>query len=333
MPIFLRALVAFCLSFAAASTQAAGFSFIEVPADAEGPALRGAVWSPCRLPAGPISVGPMRIPGVKDCAIEGDDWPLVVFSHGSGGSFLGHHDTASALADGGFVVAAISHPGDSFQDLRRQGHLSAFVSRPVDMRRLVDHMLSHWPDHARLAATRIGFFGFSRGGYTGLVAVGAEPDFRVGLSLCPTGSALPMCQQIRRNEQPQPPRRDSRIEAAVIVDPLSFFTADGLKPVDVPIQLWASSHGGDGVTPESVEAVRRHLPSPPDWRMPANTVHFSYLAPCSPAMAQAVPEICTDRPGFDRAAFHQSFNAEVLAFFRTHLPGVAMTPQAAPISR
>jgi predicted dienelactone hydrolase len=28
---------------------------------------------------------------------------------------------------------------------------------------------------------------------------------------------------------------------------------------------------------------------------------------------------CIDAPGFDRAAFHQGFNAAVLTFFRKHL--------------
>ena len=49
-------------------------------------------------------------PGAKDC-------PVIVISHGSGGSFLGHHDTAETLADAGFVVAAISHPGITFRTL------------------------------------------------------------------------------------------------------------------------------------------------------------------------------------------------------------------------
>ena len=34
--------------------------------------------------------------------------PLVVMSHGTGGSFLGHFDTAMALADAGFVVVAMN---------------------------------------------------------------------------------------------------------------------------------------------------------------------------------------------------------------------------------
>lgn len=315
MTLFRRlAFVVFCLW--ANSAHAAGFTFITVPADRDGPALQGAVWSPCGTPPGRIVLGPVVIEGVRDCAATGTRLPLVVVSHGTGGSFLGHHDTAARLADAGFVVAAISHPGDNFQDLGRQAHLSAFATRPVDMKRLIDHMLGTWPGHAGLDADRVGIFGFSRGGHTGLAAVGAIPDWTLRKDLCPAGSTLALCEEIRRNEWPPAPERDPRIRAAVIVDPLSVFDAEGLRHVTVPVQLWASAHGGDGVTPESVEAVRKSLPAPPDWHVAKGATHFAFLAPCAPALASVAPTICRDRPGFDRAVFHAAFNAAVLAFFQ-----------------
>jgi len=33
---------------------------------------------------------------------------------------------------------------------------------------------------------------------------------------------------------------------------------------------------------------------------------------------KAALEICEDGNGFDRAAFHEEFNADVVAFFREH---------------
>jgi len=310
------------LAFGATTTfaNAAGFGFIDVPADADGPALRGAVWTPCDAPAHRIGLDPMvTIEGSRDCPVFGTEVPLIIMSHGTGGSFLGHHDTAAALADAGFVVAAISHPGDNFQDLSRQGHLSAFATRPVDMRRLLNHMLGAWPSRSKLHATQVGIFGFSRGGYTALAALGAIPDFALRQDLCPPASALPLCGEIRRHETPPPPRRDARIRAAVVVDPLSAFDAEGLKAVAVPVQLWASAHGGDGVTPESVAALRRDLPAPPDWHVAADAGHFAFLAPCPPAMKNALPDICRDGDGFDRTAFHAAFNADVVGFFKRHL--------------
>lgn len=324
--------LAAALSLSGMSAQAAGFTFLQVPADTAGPALRGAVWYPCdaaaataasTAPVAPLALGPLiTLQVAKDCPIQSGKWPLVVVSHGAGGSFLGHRDTAAALADAGFLVAAISHSGDNFEDMSRHRELSVFISRPMDMKRLVDHMLRVWPE--RIAPAQIGFFGFSRGGYTGLALAGAVPDFRSGLTWCEKDSKVPMCVQARNNDLPAaPPVRDERIKAAVIADPLSFFDAQGLKNVKIQIQLWASERGGDGVLPARVEAVRGGLPSSPDFRVPANSAHFAFLAPCSEAMAKVLPEICNDAAGFDRVAFHDTLNAEVLAFFRQHLGGMA----------
>jgi hypothetical protein len=62
------------------------------------------------------------------------------------------------------------------------------------------------------------------------------------------------------------------------------------------------------------------LPGKPEIHvLPAG--HFAFLAPCSAELAAAIPRICTDPPGFDRAAFHRDFNASIIGFFREHLAG------------
>ena len=215
---------------------AAGLSAIEVPADRDGPAVKGFVWSPCTTPAADIKVGPYILPGVRNCPIVGDKLPLVVISHGHGGNRLGHHDTAETLADGGFVVVALDHPGDTHSDMSRAGDLSVLIERPTDIKRLIDYMLGAYPDAKKIDQERIGFFGFSRGGYTGLVIGGANPDFRNAHLPCPDAQA-PICGEIERNEVPREPlTHDSRVKAIVIADPLSSFpTADSLKDVKAPI--------------------------------------------------------------------------------------------------
>jgi predicted dienelactone hydrolase len=40
----------------------------------------------------------------------------VVISHGNGGDDLTHIDTAMALANAGYVVAALTHTGDNPRD-------------------------------------------------------------------------------------------------------------------------------------------------------------------------------------------------------------------------
>jgi predicted dienelactone hydrolase len=59
--------------------------------------------------------------------IVGEHLPLIVMSHGNGGFFGGHADTAQALAQAGFVVAALTHPGDNYKD---QSRATAMADRP-----------------------------------------------------------------------------------------------------------------------------------------------------------------------------------------------------------
>lgn len=308
--------IAFCL--ATSSTQAAGFKPVEIPAEGGLQPLKGAVWYPCNQPVSEVRLGPFVMSVSMNCPLVGEKRPLVVISHGRTGSFLGHRDTAQVLADAGFVVVAINHPGDTSLDQSRTREFSVFVERPADIKRTIDYMLGSWPDAARIDAGRVGFFGFSRGGYTGLVAIGANPQFGKRLRLC-EGKSDPLCEQIRMGAFPEL-SHDARIKAAVIADPLSvFFTQDSFRNVRVPVQLWGSERGGDGVTPASVADIAGWLPTKPDFHVVPGSQHFSFLPPCPAVLAQSAGELCSDQPGFDRAAFHADFNASVLAFFKTQL--------------
>lgn len=146
-------------------------------------------------------------------------------------------------------------------------------------------MLSAVPGAARIDPERIGFFGFSRGGYTGLVLAGGNPDFLHAGVPC-TDPKAPICEQIRRREvSTDPLTHDARIKAFVLADPLNVFpAAESLKNVKAPIQLWASQFGGDGVLPHNAPALADALPHRPEYHFVSNAAHFAFLAPCSAAM-------------------------------------------------
>jgi predicted dienelactone hydrolase len=280
------------------------------------------VWSPCTAPPQEIRVRFVTFPGVRNCPAAGDKLPLIVISHGSGGWFGAHHDTATTLADAGFVVAAVNHPGDNATDRSRIDTLSILLDRPADIRRLADFMLDAWPEASKLDRQRIGFYGFSRGAYTGLAIAGGRLDISGILPLCPEGFMDGMCAEIRRGEIPtQRPAEDRRFKAAVLAD-LEFgrvFAPQGLQDVKVPVQLWASALGGDGVLPEDGATIDRALPVKPEYRVVPDSAHFAFIAPCSAEAKKARPDICVDSGAFDRVAFHKEFNAAVLAFLRKHL--------------
>ena len=307
---------------ASPKVEAAGFRFIDIPADESGPALTGGVWSPCGEPAREIRLHLATVVAAKNCPVAGERLPLIVMSHGSGGWFGAHRDTAAALADAGFVVAAIDHPGDNAADLSHTDTLSILIDRPADVRRLTDFMLDAWPEAAKLDRARIGLFGFSRGAYTGLVIAGGRLDILGIASLCSEGGIDGMCAEIETGEFPsRRPTGDPRISSVVLADPEfgRTFTLDGLKDVKVPIQLWASERGGDGVLREDSEAIDENLPALPDYRIVLGAGHVAFIAPGSAEAAKALPEICVDAGAFDRRAFHTEFNLDVVAFFRRQL--------------
>jgi predicted dienelactone hydrolase len=318
-PAFVVALL-FFLGVTAA--QAAGLKNFEIPASAAGPAIRLLVWTPCAEPPQEMDARGATFFAVPGCAVTGDKLPLIVISPGRRGWFGGHHDTAAALADAGFVVAALNHPTDNIRDASGTDSLSVLIERPADMKRLIDYMLEGWPDASRIDAQRIGLYGFSFGGYTGLVVIGGNPELRKGLPRCQT-SSLRACRQLESGELPdQPIVHDPRVKAAVIIDPFPafVFSEANLKRIMVPVQLWSSdpAQNSDGLSGCCAADINQRLPVKPDYHFVENAKHFSFLATCTPKEIQAAPAICTDAPGFDRVDFHSKLHADIVAFFREH---------------
>lgn len=266
--------------------------------------------------------GHAAIPVVIWAPPTGTRLPLIVISHGTGAGPLSHVDTAEALARDGFVVVAPMHPGDNFQDDSAVGRPSWFADRSRHVTKVIDFMFTRWDGHDRLLPGKVGIFGLSAGATTALVSIGGEPDLS---RLAPHCTARPefVCRIMQPQAGPTPRwTHDTRIAAAVLAAPgLGFlFESAGLARVHVPVQLWVGSADDTVPTATNGAIVARLLRRLPELHSVPDAVHYSFLAPCTP---QTPPFLCQDRPGFDRAAFHRSFNAAIAAFFRRELQTAA----------
>lgn len=310
------------LAAGAAHAATVGFQTASIPVDGDKP-LSAAIWYPADAPEREIPLALYRQSVAPDAPVAGRGHPLVVISHGTGGSRADHYDTARALAQAGFVAVAITHTGDTNGDRSRTMRIT---ERPAQLVRTIDYMTAEWSGHDALDARRIGAFGFSSGGFTVLGAIGGEPDMTLTARHCAEHPHFYTCALQQRLDPSAtltptalaPVAHDPRIKAAVAAAPALAFTfaPTGLAKVSIPVQLWRAEWDTVLPQPYYAEVVHGLLPKAEYHVVPAAD-HFDFMAPCSDALAKVAPSICAKT--IDRAAFHKTFNAAVVRFFEKTL--------------
>ncbi|MCR6701905.1 MAG: hypothetical protein NVV68_12430 [Dokdonella sp.] len=320
-----------------------GIAALEIADPVGGGSMSGYLFYPGTAPAdGTTTLGPYTVAATRDAPALAGARPLIVISHGQAGSSLGHHDLATALAAAGFVVATIEHPADNHRDAGGVGTSAVLVGRPVQVSATIDALLAdtRWKD--RIDPRRIGVAGYSVGGYTALMAVGAVPRFVRLIGYCTRHRRSgAICNDARRLAAEARthglslqaylagvqdeltrwgPTADPRIRAAFVMAPLGLlFDAPGLAAVDRPVFLAYGEHDEILLPPENALHVKREVKTLDGVRAVPKADHWVFLAPCSAALAESIPELCRDPDGVDRAAVHAQVDADAVAFFRRTL--------------
>jgi len=258
---------------------------------------------------------------------SGERFPVVLLSHGHGGSPFGHRDLAIHLARDGFIVVAPVHVGDSSGRTEGSKTGRALMDRPRQARLALDAALADPRFAPRADPARIGMIGFSAGGYTTLILAGARPNFVRASAYCrehtedvgscgaPKGSdAGPRGDLAQWRPQPEP-----RLKAMVLMDPLAImFDAESLVPVRIPTLLYRPENDAYLRAQANASAVAAGLPQPPQ-QIVVPGRHFVFLDPCPPKPEGEAPDICRDAPGIDRAAIHRRMEGEIAAFLHANL--------------
>jgi predicted dienelactone hydrolase len=314
--------------FAGAARAAVGYQQVVIP-DRGGKSMQAGLWYPSNteMQAHPLGLFTQEV--ALNGPVAGQALPLVLISHGTGGSLVSHFDTAIALARAGFVVVALTHSGDNTQDQSYAGNRIGLIERPRQAEAALDWVLSSWPGRLNLNPRRVGVFGFSLGGFTSLVLIGGKPELARMSQLCESTPGAPECAFIKNahGDQLSPSAEvpvwthDARIKAAVIAAPAAgyLFGPGDLREVSAPVQLWRVENDSQAPDAWNGAVLRDNLKVHPDSHLVHGADHFVFLAPCSEALATAAAQICRDPAGFDRAAFHRAFNQSVVDFFTTNL--------------
>jgi predicted dienelactone hydrolase len=317
-----------------------GFAAIRVHDPVNGGNMSGYVFYPSAKAKGLTWRGPYRLDATENAAAIPGAKPLVMISHGHGGSDLGHYDLASYLASRGFVVAAITHPKDNFRNSSGDGHAVVLVGRPIQISATISYLLQSSAWKPLIDPSRIGVAGFSNGGYTALLLVGAVPQFTRLIEHCrlhpddlnvctplarlATGRQGPTVGQRIRALQRSLSRwgsiDDPRVKAAFVMAPFSsVFDAAGLAHINRPVFLYYGQDDRVLLPRYNVLHIAPLIRTLDGIRMIPKAGHYIFLSPCSQALARGYPDICKDPPGVDRAAVHRQINSDALVFFRKTL--------------
>lgn len=277
---------------------------------------RMAVWYPTTAPEQPVRRGPFTLSVAENAPVAEGRHPLVVLSHGSGGGMLAHMDTAMALARRGYVVVALHHRGNTFDDNADAETERMWRGRPVQFSAGLDAVLADPALAPALDPARIGAVGFSTGGYTVLVAAGGVADMGRVVSHCqahPPGERF--CDLYLEPVKGTVTGADPRLRAAVVMAPVgAIFPDDGLAKVGIPIRLYHAERDGM-VGAGQVERVKALLPRAPEYVVVEGAGHEAFLMPYPDRLKTEVGSPAQDPPGFDRAAFHERLNGEIADFF------------------
>jgi predicted dienelactone hydrolase len=298
-----------------------------------------ALYYPTDARAREIPMGPFVLHVAIQAPPQARTKGLIVLSHGTGGSELAHSSLAEALARDGYLVAALRHPGDNWQDRSLLSDRSGgfFTERPKQVTRVIDALLKdpQWKD--RIAADaqgpRIGAVGHSAGGYTVLALAGGVPDMSRVLAHCRDERADdPVFCAVARSESPASAPRpslptlpigslaDPRIRAAVALAPLgSVFTAQSLAKIRIPLALYEAEKDSFLVPRFHAEWVSQNVPGVQMHRVP-NAGHFAFLDRPTMPVASDDGDAGADPPGFDRPAFLGHLAQELTAFFDQAFP-------------
>ncbi|MFC4784451.1 alpha/beta hydrolase family protein [Nocardioides sp. MAHUQ-72] len=242
--------------------------------------------------------------------------PLVVVSHGTGGSGRDMGWLARPLAAAGLRVLSLDHHGNNHVDgYHPEGFLLVW-ERPRDITFLLDAV---WDE---LRPSAVGVAGFSLGGYTAAALVGARVDAPLVASVLAGDVPLPpieempdALEQLRARHSPDElahaaagagvQLRDPRVAAAFLVAPGlgALLTPRSLASVPVPVEVrWGDA---DTTNPfeRDVRPLLDHLPAAHGLEVGPGVGHHDFIEPLTP----------------DRPRARERVGSEAVAFFTEQL--------------
>lgn len=270
-------------------------------------------------------------------------FPLIVLSHGTGGSAMSVAWFGSALAAHGFIVAAINHPGNNGLEAYTARGFSTWWERARDLSAVIDAMLADPTFGSHIDAKRIGAAGFSLGGYTMIEIAGGVTSTSAYLDFCKSPKADGICksppefpdlvEQFNKLSSSDADfkkalshagdsYRDSRVRAVFAMAPAlgPAFPSASLEKISIPVEIVAGANDQNVPIASSAQYFTAHIPGSKLTIFPGEVAHYVFLDTCTAQGRESRALLCNDAASVDRDAIHAKTLDLASSFFAAHLP-------------
>lgn len=271
---------------------------------------------------------------------QGELLPVILLSHGTGGTAVSLGWLAQALAAAGCVVIGVNHHGNTASEPYKAEGFLCWWERSPDLSVALDKLSREGPFAGRLDLERVACAGFSLGGYTALSLAGAITDmeqFRTWAGATPFRNGprefpdLGECVEplLRQSavfqaawERQAASFADPRIGAVAALapaPPIRAFTQRSLAVLGPPVTILAGGADREAPADLCAEWLHHHLPGSCLHRLGRDVGHYTLLPEATEEGRRLAPELSVDAPGVGRSAVHRHSAAIVLAAFREPL--------------
>ncbi len=247
--------------------------------------------------------------------------PVVLFSHGLGGTIRAQAWLAAGLARRGAIVVGVNHPNSTWGDFDMRDGIKHWT-RVADLSATLDVLLNAPEFEGRIDLSRIMAAGFSYGGWTALSMGGMTGDHEGFVAACQDHvAAMSACDLLLSEDVDMKgidPKvwntsyADSRITHVVAIDPGFVWGLDPSSVENLVDNVVMIGLGGadDRMLDTNFDAsgLAAMMPTARIERLEPG-FHFTAMPLCKPEGEEILKEekddpVCTDPEGTDRAAVH-----------------------------
>jgi len=257
--------------------------------------------------------------------------PMILLSHGAFGAAQNYAWLAKRLAASGYLVAGLSHYGESYVHGPETIELAAalrFEQRTRDCSFVLDHLLAAPRFHGVIDPGRIGAVGHSSGGATVIGLAGGLFDALAMQRYCngegrDTDLGCTYASQVRTPPAPPPAtsQRDARVRAVVALDPAlgPGHDAASLAAITIPVHVVGPVDNDFIPFDQHAGRYARLMPGASLTRLDGGEGHFVFLNVGDKDVSILGVPLYRDRPGVDRAEVHARLAGVIRRFFDAHL--------------